>query len=170
MTSPLTDKEKLFVEAYCGEANFDPKLARKLAGYSDHTRRDRAVAFLNKPHIAEAVGARMDRRRATAWYAEEDILKMLMSEATREGQGSTQSGRIQAIVYLGKHIGMFSDKKEEKAVDQSTTINVINYDTGNKDVEKLVKGNEQEVLEHKDDNVVEGLVITQYDKEATDGE
>jgi phage terminase small subunit len=42
------------------------------------------------------------------------VLKGLKKEAEREGEGSTQSARVRAIELLGKHQGMFTDKRAEE--------------------------------------------------------
>ena len=42
------------------------------------------------------------------------VLKALKTEAEREGEGSTQSARVRAIELLGKHQGMFTDKRSEE--------------------------------------------------------
>lgn len=42
------------------------------------------------------------------------VLKALKTEAEREGEGSTQSARVRAIELLGKHQGMFTDKRAEE--------------------------------------------------------
>ena len=161
MNDKLTDQEKVFVEEYCGSANFNAVAAARSAGYRHHGHRDRSLALLKKPHIQRAIEGRIETRAAVAWYSEDDILKLLHKEATREGRGSSHAARIQAIVYLGKHIGMFREREKEAAQDNSTNIQIVNYSNG-ESIKKLVKENEKEVIEHKDDPIIPNLLIEDY--------
>lgn len=51
------------------------------------------------------------------------IIEKLYKEATREGAGSNHAARIQALTQLGKHLGLFQDKRETNA----HTFQIINY-------------------------------------------
>ena len=42
------------------------------------------------------------------------VLEGLRKEAEREGEGSTQSARVRALELLGKHQGMFTDKRADE--------------------------------------------------------
>lgn len=65
--SNLTDKQRLFVSAYCGAARFNGSEAARLAGYGNKKTNPEtyaAIAYenLRKPHIQEAVSAMLSDR------------------------------------------------------------------------------------------------------------
>jgi hypothetical protein len=53
------------------------------------------------------------------------VLKLLLEEATRLGKGSSPTARVQALQLLGKHLGLFEEKEEDKSIN----FNIINYNT-----------------------------------------
>jgi hypothetical protein len=165
----LTEKQKLFVEAYCGPAKGVGAQAYRDAGYkASENASDRAYRMLQNSKIQNAIEELKFQKKKAFWISEEDILKGIYEEATLVGkEGGTQQGRTQAWVYLGKHIGMFSDKKKEETAQQSITYNIVNYSDGGNLKEKIVKGieeNKEAILEHKlpEDSLIG---ITNYSEE-----
>jgi len=71
------------------------------------------------------------------------ILTLLYEEATFKGENSSHGSRITAITLLGKHLGMFVDKKEEKNI----TYNLINYEGTSNPVEPSKEVKEELTLE-----------------------
>jgi phage terminase small subunit len=161
---PLDEKEQLFVEAYCGPANFNNTKAYELAGYGGTTsKKQNAYELINRPHVQKAIRERLEQRKNTYWLDENLILERLWEEANRVGNGSSHAARIQALVYLGKHIGMWQERVNQHA-DQSVTYNIINYSEDPKK-EKIVKAIEQhkkEVEEVKDTAIDLGVEIKNY--------
>lgn len=74
-TGPIRDRrlrprERLFVEAYCGVANFNAAQAYEIAGYKP--ARENAGRLLRRPHIQRAIEIGIeDRRRRLQMDAEE---------------------------------------------------------------------------------------------------
>jgi len=61
------------------------------------------------------------------------IIEKLYKEATREGAGSNHAARIQALTQLGKHLGLFQEKKETNA----HTFQIVNYSSTPLKVEEV---------------------------------
>jgi phage terminase small subunit len=66
LSKPLNEKQRLFVEQYCGEADFNASKAALMAGYSKKTVGQIGYENLKKPEIAEAIAARLRELRETA--------------------------------------------------------------------------------------------------------
>jgi len=138
----LTTKQSLFVDAYCGPADFNATKAYKLAGYTGTSPGKQASILLNKPQVAHAIQERLDKRRASFWLTEDDILRAIHKEATYHGRGASHATRVNAWVQLGKHIGMFHEKKEEK--EDNYTINITNYNQVPQEEVKVYEHEEKE--------------------------
>lgn len=158
----LTDRQKAFVEFYCGEANFIAVEAARLAGYANPHRMGYEV--VKSKAVSEAIQDRLDTRARAAWYSAEDIQKALWEEVrTKEGKGNTQAARVSALVWLGKSIGMWNDVEqkakllEEQRKSPQITYNIINYKEAlpsREVIEHEVEDNREAVqhqLEHMDD-------------------
>ena len=129
LSSPrLNALEKLYVRTYLSTLS--------------HPRSYEAVnPGLKKYHISNPYSERENvkfhislklQERAEALSLTPDIiLTQLYKEATREGAGSNHAARIQALQILGKHLGLFTEKKE----DTSHVINIINY--GSTEIKEL---------------------------------
>ena len=131
----LNPRQQLFVEAYCSSSNFNASDAYVQAGYGGRNK-SKAAELLKVPKIAKAIEARLETRKATFWVREDDVLRGIYEEPTNKDPGSTQTGRIQAWVWLGKHLGMFQEKKKE---DAPVTYNIINYNSHNPKIEEETK-------------------------------
>jgi hypothetical protein len=84
------------------------------------------------------------------------IISQLYKEATREGNGSNHAARIQALQILGKHLGLFTEKK----ADVSHTIQIINYGG------EVLLSNEVEQVEEEIEetySLPDGIEIENYD-------
>ena len=49
-----------------------------------------------------------------AQITQEDVLEGLQREATTYGKGSSHSARVTAWIWIGKHLGMFTERAEVK--------------------------------------------------------
>jgi hypothetical protein len=157
---PLTQKQEDFVEAFI-ENNFDPIKAFKAAGYADAAERwvyQKSLEQLRKPAIVRAIKERLTKASPAHWITEDQIISKLWREATDYSSKSSQGARINALVWIGKHFGMFQEKQKQDEKD--VTYNIINY-SDYKEIQKEV--NKPEVLEHKDGvTLPEGVVLTSY--------
>ncbi len=100
---------------------------------------EQKIHYLNhyKP-VQKEIERIQEINRYIAPYTEKEVLEGLLKEAR---EGTKGSDRINAWVWLGKHIGMFKEKQEEKKSEASNiTYNIINYNDSKKKVEKKVEG------------------------------
>jgi len=160
----LTPKQRLFVEAYCGPAMGNASKAFRLAGYGSRNVADEAYKLMHTPKIIDAIDAFKKNTKKKFFLDTSEILEGIYKEATNLEDG-TQQGRIQAWVWLGKHIGMFQEKKKEDT-SQQITYNIVNYSDSGELKEKIEAGveeNKQTILEHKDEESVQlPIDITDY--------
>lgn len=127
----LSPRQKLFVEAYC--THFSPSKAYVEAGFNNSAHKStRAYELLQKPQVATAIEARLANKKKTFRIREDEILEGLYKEATNES--ARPSERIQAWVQIGKHLGMFREKEQQK--EGNVTYNVINYNSHSPMIEK----------------------------------
>jgi hypothetical protein len=149
--NPLTPEERTFLTLYTEKYKFDTVAAIKEAGIvhlNKQSAAQKAQFILNKPESQKFIQELIDKKRIRFSISEEEILKGIYSEAQYFGEGASHAARINAWVQLGKHFGMFSDKKQEATNTPSITYNVINYNEGILDakIEKEIKATAQEIL------------------------
>lgn len=132
--SALTDQQAQYVEAYC--TTLDPMKAAKAIGAQ--YPRAMVVKMNRSKRVMAAIKERMEERRATFWLKEENIMQKLWEEANREGKGSSHAARIQALVWLGKHLGMFQEGEQR---DLNISYNIVNYASPEKPHELALNGN-----------------------------
>ena len=158
-------QQNLFVEAFCSSPTFNATQAAKDAGYADASAHIRGWKLLQNSKIQKAITKRLAKRKEAFWIKEDIILKKLWEEATNTDRGSSHAARINALVWLGKHLGMWQDRVPVQE-DNKITYNVINYsDNGelkNKIVDKIEE-NKEEVEQQKDKSLPEGVVLLNYD-------
>ena len=119
--SPRLDPvEKLYVRTYLSTLSHSKAHAACTPGIkkpkedNPYSRRDN-VQF----HIQLAL-----QEKAEALSIDPDmIIERLYKEAIREDRTASHSARIQALTTLGKHLGLFQEKKEK----ESHTFNIIHY-------------------------------------------
>ena len=106
----LTLKQKLFVEAYIGPARGNATEAAKRAGYTgnDATLAQVAAENMRRPQILALINARVEQAAMTA----DEILTELADIARLPCPGPDASHKMKALELLGKHYGLFSDKRE----------------------------------------------------------
>jgi hypothetical protein len=120
----LTQKQRLFVEAYIGPAQGNARTAARMAGYSgdDNALSQRAFELMRNPKIAELIGVRVQ----TAVMAANEVLSELSAiakadwqnflEIRRDNEGEPISAtlkladKIRTLELLGKYHKLFSDR------------------------------------------------------------
>lgn len=105
----LTLKQKLFVEAYLGQAGGNATEAAKIAGYRGDEGTLAQVGYenLRKPEIRAAVEARVQRSAMET----DEVLNELSKIARMDVSGSSAlSSKVRALEILAKIHGMMSDK------------------------------------------------------------
>jgi phage terminase small subunit len=101
----MTNKQKLFVEAYLANPNATD--AARKAGYkgSDTTLAQVGAENLRKPYIAEAVEKRVEAAIITA----DEVLKGIKAIAVT---GEKDADRLKGYELLGKYLKLFTDRSE----------------------------------------------------------
>ena len=110
--SKLTPKQSRFVEEYLIDLNATQAAIR--AGYSE--KRADAIGYenLRKPEIKEAIQNAQAKLSDACLVSQKMVIEGLKAEATLSGEGSSHSARVSAWGLLGKHLGMFVEKTENK--------------------------------------------------------
>ena len=145
MAAKLTAKQKAFCEEYLVDLNATQAAIR--AGYSKHTAKDIACQNLAKLNIAEKIANLQAERSAktaiTADYVLSSLYKVaercMQQEAVTDADGETgefkfeHSGANKSLELLGKHLGLFVERKELSGpdggpieVDQRWEVEFIN--------------------------------------------
>jgi len=166
----LTPKQRMFVELYTGPIRGNAIKCAKEAGYGAGMSSE----LMRNEKILSAIEEQNELKRRQMFYDEQDILEKLWEEAQKEGRGSSQNGRIQALVYLGKHIGMWDDKSKALAEAKENqgkggvTYNIINFSDSeqqslkNKVVEAIDHNLEAVEKELKHPKKAPGIIIENY--------
>ena len=108
----LTEKQRRFVEAFMGSAKGNATQAARLAGYNggDETLRNVGSRNLTKPHIQEAIGARVDADEDGLIATREDRQRW-WSEVMRDSTVDMKH-RLRASELLGKTQADFVERQE----------------------------------------------------------
>lgn len=113
----MTDQMFLFCQAYIKRGFKDatgayraayPKCSEKAAGESASRLLSRNVKV--RKYLAEVQARASEVVQVDANY----VVQGLKTEAEREGEGSSHSGRVRALELLGKHQGMFTDRRAQE--------------------------------------------------------
>ena len=123
--SPRLDAlEKLYVRTYLSTLSHLDAY-RAVRPDLKHYKTDNPYALREniKFHIALSLQEQAESLALTP----SKIIERLYKEATREGAGSNHAARIQALTLLGKHLGLFQERKEESV---GNVFNIISYSSG----------------------------------------
>lgn len=154
-TPRLDPVEKLYVRAFLSTLSHveahkaaSPGIAK---GHTDNT-------FSRRENVQFHISLGLQEKAEAIALTADDVISRLWKEAIREGAGSNHSARIQALQILGKHLGLFQDKKE----DLTPTFNIINYGTP-------ITSDQVEVLEQIQESVLEesipdNIQLTEYNE------
>ncbi len=149
----LDSVEKLYVKAYLSKLSHSYAHSVVSPGIK-HPKEDNPysrrvnVQF----HISRALQEKAEALEIDAPL----ILEKLYKEATREDRTASHSARINALTILGKHLGLFQEKKEV----EKHTFNIIHYSSPNDKVEVTETINSEKPIEDIDlDGIIE---ITTY--------
>lgn len=115
MTSDLTAKERLFVEAYCGNG-FNGTKAAIEAGYSERTARSKASQLLTKVNVQDYIQSFMGEATQQALISTVDVVNGLYDIAQH---GKNESARVSAYRALADYTGGFD--KNKQSVDHSSS-------------------------------------------------
>jgi phage terminase small subunit len=147
-TETLTQKQRLFVEAYIGPANGNARTAARMAGYSgdDNALSSRAFELMRNPKIAELVGVRVEE----AVMQSNEVLGELSAiakadwqnflEIRRDKDGETVSAslklsdKIKALELLGKYHKLFSERLDLNVQVSDWRIEAAKYGLSTHDI------------------------------------
>ena len=117
--------ERLYVRAYLHSLSHikahravDPEL-------KTHSNTNK---YSERSNVQFHINLALQERAESLSLTPEVILDRLFHEATSYGQGTNQNARIMALQILGKHLGMFQEKKEEHS--SAPIFNIVNYNQG----------------------------------------
>lgn len=161
---PMTEMQERFVDAFLGESYFDPIKAYDAAGYNQNTYRkySDAMKILHSDAVTREINRRMAEKDTAYWISDNLIIKQLWKEATDYGEKSSQAARINALVWIGKHIGMWQEKQQE--VDTKPVIKIVQYGVSETEFKKAVKEtNADEEVENV--KLPEGIQVLDYSEE-----
>ena len=114
----LTDKQRLFCKEYLIDLN--ASRAARAAGYSQKRASEIGYQLLHKTTVAKEIQRQMDGRSQRTLVEADDVIRGLQSivdDATRKVQTDrgeqmvNASAAIRALELLGKHLGLFTDKR-----------------------------------------------------------
>jgi hypothetical protein len=115
----MTPRQQRFVDEYLVDLNATQAAIR--AGYSTHTAEQQGPRLLGNVEIAEAVQSAQAVRSARVHISQDDVLSGLHREATLTGAGSTHAARVSAWGLIGKHLGMFVERRQLLGIDGQPT-------------------------------------------------
>lgn len=111
MARTLTPRQAAFCR-HMLEPGMTATRAAKLAGYSPTYADRQATQLLENPQVAAKLASLRADAENEAVVSRAQVLRGLRDEATLQGEGSSHSARVQAWAHLGKHLGMFVERRE----------------------------------------------------------
>lgn len=107
---PLTPKQQRFVQEYLVDLNATQAAIR--AGYSAKTAGMIGFENLTKPEIVQAILAGKQKIAERNEVTQDLVIQGLLHEANFKAKGASHSARVSAWSWLGKHLGILSEKHE----------------------------------------------------------
>lgn len=125
MAAKLTAKQERFVSEYLLDLNATQAAIR--AGYSEKTANRIGPQLLVKTCISEEIQKAMKRREQRTEITADLVLKELAAIALDDAADYNDSrlrytNKIKALELLGKHLGMFDQKRYDGGEDSSGGI------------------------------------------------
>jgi phage terminase small subunit len=111
----ITPKQRRFVDEYLVDLNATQAAVR--AGYRPHHARQMGSENLSKPVIADAIAVAQQARRERLQITQDGVLRGLHREATLTSDGASHAARVSAWTQLGKHLGMFVERRQQIGAD-----------------------------------------------------
>ena len=144
----LTQKQRLFVEAYIGPANGNARTAARMAGYSgdDNALSSRAFELMRNPKIAELIGVRVEEAvmqsnevlSELSAIAKADWQNFLEIRRDREGEIISAtlklSDKIKSLELIGKYHKLFSDRVDLNVQVNDWRIEAAKYGLSHDDI------------------------------------
>ena len=108
----MSTRQEAFVREYLVDLNATAACRR--AGYSSTgtTPRAQGLRNLHSPLVAAAIAKAQKRREKRTGISQDEVITGLYVEAQGLGEDTTSSSRVRAYELLGKHLGMFIERRE----------------------------------------------------------
>lgn len=158
-TPRLSPEEKLYVRVFLHTLSHAKAYEAVKPGLSNYGNYSKENQFSRRPNVSFHISLGLQEKAEALTISPEIILEKLFKEATREGPGSNHAARIQALTQLGKHLGLFEEKKQE----QAHTFNIINYSSTPLKLEEVKE--EPLLLNEEKDEALENVYIKDYTEE-----
>ena len=114
----LTPRQAAFVREYLVDLNGTQAAIR--AGYSEATAGQQAEQLLKKLEIKAAVDEGMAARASRVQVTADDVVRILLKEATADDGPTCKTGRVKAAELLGKHLAMFTEASKVEVTGDVT--------------------------------------------------
>lgn len=133
----LTPRQEVFVKEYLVDLN--AKNAATKAGYSKKTANAQGCQLLDNPKVKAQIDKEMGKRAARVEISQDYVLQSIKDtiEAARQ-TGKDHGSVLKGLELLGKHLAMWTDKKEVK----STVEHLTSGDLSRDDLLKIAAGAE----------------------------
>jgi hypothetical protein len=138
-TPRLDPLEKLYVRTYLS-THSHPKAHSAVTPNLKNPKEDNP--YSRRDNVQFHISLALQERAESLLITPDLIVEKLYKEAIREGAGSNHAARIQALTQLGKHFGMFQEKKE----DTTPIFNIINYSSEPIKIEHIEEKKTEEIL------------------------
>jgi phage terminase small subunit len=110
----LSERQRLFVEAYMGEAKGNATQAAVLAGYAESGAAEQGRRLLRNDDVREAIDSRAEGDPRV--MGREELQRFWTSVARGEEEDAKMADRLKASEYLGKTKALFVTKHEHRGV------------------------------------------------------
>ena len=147
-TPRLSAEERLYVRVYLSTLSHSKAYEALKPGLASYKSYSSDNQFSRRDSVKFHIALGLQEKAEAYSLSPELILEKLWKEALREGAGSNHAARIQALTQLGKHLGLFEEKKE----NNSHTFNIINY-SSEASTPIQIEEKIEEVLEEQLDNI-----------------
>ena len=111
--SQLTPKQQRFVQEYMIDSNATQAAIR--AGYSEKNADKIGSELLGKTRVAAAIKERQTILAKRVLVTADRVIEGLLTEAEYYGESSSHGARVSAWEKLGKHLGLFVERIENKS-------------------------------------------------------
>lgn len=151
----LTPKQKEFFDLYIRYRSINPIVTQ--TGYFEKEVR----RLYSSKGVQEALLEHNENLKETTYYNEAVIIDKLWCEYMDEK--TPKNVKINVLVLLGKHIGMWANasRQKENKTNRSINYNVINYNNMKEEIEANKEAVEK-AEKDMDLDIPKGITITEY--------
>jgi phage terminase small subunit len=118
--SKLTPRQQRFIAEYVKDLNGTQAAIR--AGYAAKHASAQSYQLLQKTTVQDAIAKFSRQHMLRAGITAQDVIAGLHEEATRMGEGSSHSARVQAWTQLGRYHGLFDNRVERSVTHKLSDL------------------------------------------------